>query len=155
MHRNFRSTLLYHIRSLLRQLLTLMLVLERKCGLVAHLCRPEILDGARIDVACVISPLVALCSEFLERCTIKTHKGFLDNGLHHAVTALHIHHHSDRDTTGNPLHRRLCKVTHRRHVTCHTATDKACGIETERVAVVSIEVGRICATAFVTEEVMQ
>ena len=54
----------------------------------------------------------------------------------------------------NPLNGRTGEVAHARHVACHTGTDETCGVETESVAVVCIEVRGIGAAAFVTEEVV-
>ena len=137
-----------------RTSLALVLVFQSEGRLVAHFCRTEILDGAGIYVACVLSPFLTLRSELEEGCAIQIYKSFLDNGLHFAVTALHVHHHGDGDTAGNPLHRRTGEVAHARHVACHSGTDEACGVETEGVAVVGIEVRGVCAAAFVTEEVV-
>ena len=39
--------------------IALVLIFERQCGLVAHFGRTEILDGAGVDVICVVGPVVA------------------------------------------------------------------------------------------------
>ncbi len=109
----------------------LMFVFEGHRGLVAYLCRSEILDGAGVYIAGVVSPLVALGSEFLEGRTVDTYESLLDNGLVLGVATLDIHHHGDWNTTGNPLYGRFHKVADRRHIACHTGIDKRCGVVAE------------------------
>ena len=90
-----------------------MLIFEREGRLVAHFRRAEILNGAGIDIACVICPVIALGSEFQERCPVKQNQSLLYDRLHGTVTTFHVHHHGDGYTTGNPLNRRFCEITHR------------------------------------------
>ena len=81
----------------------MMLVFERHRGLVAYFCRAEVLDWTGINIACVVSPFVAFCGEFLEGCIVKAYEGFLDNGFILGVATFDVHHHCDGDTAGNPL----------------------------------------------------
>ena len=133
----------------------LVLVLESHRGLVAHFCRAEILDGAGIDIAGVVCPVVALCGEFLEGGSVEAYEGFLDYGLVLGVAALDVHHHGDGYTAGNPLYRRFNQVADRRHVACYACIDEGRCVEAERIAVVSVKVGGVCATAFISEEVVE
>lgn len=131
-----------------------MLVFESHRGLVAYLGSTEVLDGTGIGVAGVERPVVALRGELLERCAVEFDESLLDYGLHLAVAAFHVHHHGDGYTAGNPLNGRLGEVAERRHISGYAGIDEACGIVAEAVAVVGVEVRRIGAAAFVTEEVV-
>ena len=123
-----------------RLLFALMLVFEGKGRLIADFSRAEILDGTGVHVAGVHSPVIAHGCELEEGCAIETYESLLDHGLHLAVAALHVHHHGDGYTAGNPLHRRFGEVAYRRHVAGDTCLDETRGIEAESVAVVGIEV---------------
>lgn len=81
-----------------------MIIFEGKGGLVAYFRGAEILDGAGIYIAVVDCPVIALGGEFLECVAVKLNKGFLYNGFHFAVTALHVHHHCDGYAAGVPLY---------------------------------------------------
>lgn len=74
---------------------------------VADLARPEVLDWARIYEAGLACPLVALADEVLVWSAVQLDESLLDDRLHLAGTLLHVHHHGDRNTTGNPFVNRL------------------------------------------------
>ena len=90
-------------------LLSLLKLQSLSC-LVAYLCWSPVLDWARIYVACVLSPLLAMSSEELERSTIELNKSLADNRLVSTVATLDVHHHCDRHTTCDPLLCRCCCV---------------------------------------------
>ena len=87
-------------------------------GLVAHLCGSPVLDGARINICGLTCPFVALSSKALERSTIQFNESLTDNWLHLTITLLHVHHHRDGHTTGNPLVCRSSRILYNSHVTC-------------------------------------
>ena len=60
-----------------------------------HLGRTEVLDGAGIGVAYAYFPCLALLGKLEEWRTVKLYESLADNGLHVAVTTLHVHHHGD------------------------------------------------------------
>ena len=102
-------------------------LLQLQClsRLVANLRRTEVLDRTRIYIASSQSPLVTVSGERLERSAVKLTQSHLDNRLHLAMTFLHVHHHSNRDTTGDPLISGSGRVTYGRHITCLTGGDQA------------------------------
>ena len=71
--------------------------------LVADLGGTEVLDRARINVAGVLSPFVAMSSEELEGSAVEFYKSLADNRLVSAVTTFDVHHHRDGYTAGDPL----------------------------------------------------
>ena len=85
------------------RLLLLLLQLQSLGRLVANLGGTEVLDGAGIYEACLASPLGTMLNELLEGSAVQLNQSLADNGLHLTVTLLHVHHHGDRYTTGNPL----------------------------------------------------
>ena len=93
--------------------------------------------------------------EIFERRAIQFNERFLDNGFHLTVTFLHIHHHRDRHTTGEPLGCRLGEVTHERHVTRLAGCDEVGSVHTDGIAVIGIEIRRHCATSFISEEMVE
>ena len=131
-----------------------LLQLQSLSRLVANLRRTEVLDRTRIYIASSQSPLVTVSGERLERSAVKLNQSLLDNRLHLAMTFLHVHHHSNRDTTGDPLISGSGRVTYGRHITCLTGGDQARCRVTLRVAVVRIVIRRSGATTLVTEEVV-
>ena len=135
----------------------LLLLLENKsaCGLIANLARTPVLDRTRIDVASVLSPLVAMSSEGLEGFAVKFNKGLADNGLHLAITTFHVHHHSDGHTASLPLVSTSSSVLHDSHVASLAVGNELSSAGTESIAVVGIEVRRSCAASLVAEEVVQ
>src|SRR5574344_162040 len=123
-------------------------------GLVAYGARTPVLDWTRIYITGILCPLVAVGSKLLEWFAIQFNKSLADHWFHLTVTALHVHHHGDRHTTGNPRCSRSCGILNDGHVTGLAAGDKLCSTCTQCIAVVCIEVGWSSATSFVTEEVM-
>jgi len=81
-----------------------MLVFKCLCGLVANFSRAEVLDRTGEHITFVHSPFIALGSKTTERCAIKTNKSLLNYRLHFTMTTLHVEHHSDRNTAGEPLY---------------------------------------------------
>ena len=123
-------------------------------GLIADFCRTPILDGTRIDVSRFLCPLVANGSKCLEGFAVEFDQGLADNGLHLTITALHVHHHGDRNTTGYPLLCRSCGILHDGHIASLAVGDELGGTGSKGVAIVGIEVGRSGTTSFVAEEVV-
>lgn len=129
--------------------------LNREVRDVANFARTPVLDRTRVGVRFSLGPDFAVLGEELERSTVEFDESFLDNRLVGTVTAFHVHHHGYRNATGNPLVDTLREVTDRAHVAVHLVEgEHGCRV-TEAVAVVSVEVTRSGATAFVTEEVVE
>ena len=80
-----------------------MLELQSLGRLVANLGRTKVLDRTGIYKAGLAGPLSAVLNELLEGSAVELNQSLADNGLHLTVTLLHVHHHGDRYTTGNPL----------------------------------------------------
>ena len=89
---------------------------QRSGRLVANLRRSPVLDRSGIEVAGLTSPLLTMCSETLEGRTLQFDERLADNGLHLTGTTLHVHHHRDGHTTGNPLLGGLGGILHDSHV---------------------------------------
>ena len=98
---------------------------------------------------------VGLLGESLERSTVQLNKSLADNRLHLTITLLHVHHHRDGHTTGNPLVGRSCRILHDSHVACLTIGNELSSRSTQSIAVVSVEVRRSSATSLISEEVVQ
>ena len=155
----FRLTIINHYkRNFLsfKWLSNFLVVLKEKSHrrTVAHFRGAEILDRAGILIKCVESKCLAHRSEFQIRTTVEIHKGFLNHRLHLAVTTLHVHHHCDRYAACNPVFALCCEVAHGAHVAGKARIDKHSRVEAESISVVCIEVCRVGATSFITEEVM-
>ena len=131
-----------------------MLKSESSGGQIANFSRTVVLDSTRVGEAGLNSPLFTVCFEELERLAIEFNESLADNRLVFAVSSFHVHHLGDRHTTGDPLFSRLRDVGYLGKVTGETVLDQHESVETEGVAVISIEIGRESATAFVTEEVV-
>ena len=127
---------------------------QRVGGLVHQFLRTEELDGTRIDVARFERPLLAVLDEVLEGSALEVNQRLADNGLVLARTAFHVHHHGDGHTTGDPILSLAAQMGDGRHVASSTDEDEVGCVVTQRVAVISIKVGREGATTLVAEEVM-
>ena len=57
-----------------------------------------------------------MSGKFLERSTVELDEGLTDYRLHLTITLLHVHHHRDRHTTGNPLFCGSGRVLHNGHI---------------------------------------
>jgi len=90
--------------------------------------------------------LVGLARQFYE--------SLLDYRLHLTIALLHVHHHSDGDTTSDPFVGRTEGVLDGRHVTSLASSDKHGSVVAEAVAVVGIPVGWSGAAALISEEVV-
>ena len=132
-----------------------MLVLQCKRRLVADFCRAKVLNGTRIYITCIESPVTTVCGKFTEWRTIKFYKCFLYHRFHLTMTTLHIHHHCDWYTTCYPLHSRLDKVTNTGHISGYTCIDQTCSIEPQCITIVCIEVRWIGTAPFVSKEVVK
>ena len=100
--------------------------------MVADLGGAVVLDRTRVDVAGVgIRPLGTMCLEVLEGCAVEFDEGLLDDRFHLTVTLLHIHHHGDRHTTGEPLGCRFGEVADERHITRLASRDEVGSVDTD------------------------
>ena len=133
-----------------------LIVLEEQShrGTVAHLAGTEVLDRTGVLVEGVESEGLAHGSVLEVGTALEVDEGLLDNRLHLALAALHVHHHGDRNTTCDPLLAGLGQVAHARHVAGNAGVDQHGGVVSEGVSIVGVEVGRIGAAAFITEEVV-
>ena len=79
---------------------------------VAHFCRSKILDWARILIKCFQSELITHTNKGLIWPSIEVYQGFLDYRFHMSVTAFHIHHHGDGNSSGYPVLTLVGKITY-------------------------------------------
>ena len=123
--------------------------------LVGDFARTPILDRTRIAVAFGLRPDFAVLGEELERSGVEFDEGLLNHRLVFAVTTFHVHHHGDRNASGNPFVSTLGQVANRAHVTVHLVVGENRSGVAEAVAVVRIEIRRGGATTFIAKEVIE
>ena len=127
---------------------------ESLSRLVADLSWSPVLDRTWVDIAGMLLPLLAVSSKLLERLAVKLNEGFTDHRLHLAVALLHIEHHRDGHSASLPLVGGCCGILDDCHVSGLASSDELRSAHAKAIAVVGVKVGRCCAAAFVTEEVM-
>jgi len=96
-----------------------------------------------------------VCGEVGEGSAVQLYQSLADNGLILTVSSLDVHHLGHGHTACNPLFSRAGQVRNLGQVAGVTVLDEHEGVVAQGVAVVSIEVGGECATAFVAQEVME
>ena len=96
-----------------------------------------------------------MCFEILERSTVKLYQSLADDRLILAMSSLHVHHLGDRHTACNPFISRFGQIGNLGEVSCVSILDQHECVVSERIAVIRVEVGRECASSFITEEMME
>ena len=133
----------------------LRLELESDRGGIADFGRAEVLDGARKSVGGFLGPSSAVFFKFAERGAIEFDEGFFNNGNHFAVAAFHVHHLGHGDSAGLPLRGGLGEAADGADVAGEFFADEKRGGETERVAIIGVEIRRKRTASLVAEVVGQ
>ena len=112
------------------------------------------LDGSGGDVAVEVGPEISHGFVGLEHATVELDEGLGNDGLVFSSSALNSHHGGERSTGGGPVGRVLVSdVLDAGHISGESLADEHGGVETERVAVLGVEVTGKGTTTLISEEV--
>lgn len=110
-----------------------------------------ILNGSDLSIPILLGPLLSLGLKYLKQLSVQIGEGLPNDGHILALPDLHGHHGDQRVPARYPLLHLRLEVADAGHDPCESVLDQDGRVHTQIVAVVAIELGRECTTAFVPE----